>query len=336
MLQKVFSINVLDFKISTQPEAIWDIFLIYLFPNALHNALNQGLYKAYQRNQYNNAQVKGTIPIARHLRQNLPFMGNIAYDVREHTYDNPITQLIRHTIEYIKSHKITNAILNRSHELRAMAQQIEGATPTYRQQQRATIMTQNLKPVNHPFFTEYEFLRKLCLQILRREGISLAKDNPNKVYGIVFDGAWLWEEYLNTILLERGFTHPRNKEQKDAVFIFQDARNHPRYPDFYRPNDIVLDAKYKWEPNSEDINKIITYMYILKTTLGGFIYPNQEHTQKQLLGNLNGHGGQLHNYPFLIPQNLKNWSDFIQMMRKEEQNLSKIIEELDQLILVTN
>ena len=45
MLQKVFKINVLDFKIDTEKNNIWDIFLIYLFPFYLKKALNQGIYK---------------------------------------------------------------------------------------------------------------------------------------------------------------------------------------------------------------------------------------------------------------------------------------------------
>ena len=35
--------------------------------------------------------------------------------------------------------------------------------------------------------------------------------SANKMYGILFDGAWLWEEYLATVLKKKGFEHPRNK-----------------------------------------------------------------------------------------------------------------------------
>jgi DNA replication protein DnaC len=44
--------------------------------------------------------------------------------------------------------------------------------------------------------------------------------------------------------------------------------------------------------------------------------------EKKLIGILNGHAWQLHNYPLLIPQNLENWNNFIQNMRREEQKLS--------------
>ena len=45
------------------------------------------------------------IDVGNHLKKNLPFTGNIAYTTREFTYDNPMMQLIRHTIEYIKNQK---------------------------------------------------------------------------------------------------------------------------------------------------------------------------------------------------------------------------------------
>ena len=53
------------------------------------------------------------------------------------------------------------------------------------------------------------------------------------------------------------------------------------YPDFYRKEDsaIVLDAKYKGlddgidKIDASDQHQIVSYMYILKARLGGFIYP---------------------------------------------------------------
>ena len=41
-------------------------------------------------------------------KKNIPFMGKIAYTTREHSYNNNLTQLVRHTIEYIKTHPLWN------------------------------------------------------------------------------------------------------------------------------------------------------------------------------------------------------------------------------------
>ena len=100
MLQKVFSINLLKFDQTANKENIWD-FLLYLFPYYLKKAYSQGLYKAYRKVEYNDANIKGAIDVKRHILRNITFMGKIAYTTREHSYNNDLTQLIRHTIEYI-------------------------------------------------------------------------------------------------------------------------------------------------------------------------------------------------------------------------------------------
>ena len=65
-----------------------------------------------------------------------------------------------------------------------------------------------MRDIAHPYYTEYTMLQKICLKILRHENIIFG-NKKDKIYGLVFDGAWLWEEYLNTILHEI-FIHPEN------------------------------------------------------------------------------------------------------------------------------
>ena len=71
----------------------------------------------YHKQNYNDSNVRGTIDINRHLSQNIPFIGNIAYRVREHSFDNKITQLIRHTIEFIQQHEHAQGVLNLDSEI---------------------------------------------------------------------------------------------------------------------------------------------------------------------------------------------------------------------------
>lgn len=322
MLHKVFKINIVDFDIATENEDIWDIFLIYLFPFYLKKALNQGLYKEYQRQQYNNPNVKGPINVARHIKQNMPFMGNIAYDMREHTYDNRMTQLIRHTIEFIKNHKIASSILSNSYEIREAVNQINFATPSYSKNQRSKIIVQNSKNVYHPFFTEYEFLRKICLKILSKQGLSFGQNQKDKVYGLVFDGAWLWEEYLNTFLKNEGFIHPENKTRKHPEYLFSGNRE-VIFPDFHKEN-IVLDAKYKRMENGverPDLYQIISYMHVLKAQNGCFVYPKQDKNLPKCIGNLNGFGGKIETFGVEISSQATNFKTFIQRMSISEQVL---------------
>ena len=278
MLQKVFSINLFDLKYHANDESIFD-FLIYLFPAFLKRAIRQGLYKEYQTRVYNDANIRGRIDVNRHICQNTPFAGNVAYSTREYAYDNHVTQLIRHTIEFISNHPYGAVILQNDDLTKDAVTMIREATPSYSQNERRKVVNQNLRPLYHPYFGEYRNLQRLCVQILRYEEIKYGR-NENEIYGVLFDGAWLWEEYLNTILQNCGYMHPQNKISKGRIYLFDD-RTGVRYPDFYK-DGIVLDAKYKryaelelQKLDGDDLHQVITYMYILRAQHGGFIVPKQ-------------------------------------------------------------
>ena len=96
------------------------------------------------------------------------------------------------------------------------------------------MIAENLKPIIHPYYTAYKPLQNLCLSILRHKKIGYG-NSKNKAYGILFDGAWLWEEYLATILVPAGFKHPRNKAADGAIKVYD---GNPRYPDFYKGKQV--------------------------------------------------------------------------------------------------
>ena len=223
MLQKVLAANIFNFEQSpNKKETIWD-FWLYLFPYSLKKAYAQGLYKAYQRKQYNDANVKGTIDVKRHLLKNLPFAGKIAYTTKEHSYDNPLSQLIRHTIEYLRTHPIGNALLNTDAEMRTMVSQFVFHTQnTYNKNARRKVIMANAKPFVHPYFTEYAPLQKICLNILNHEKLTFGEEK-DKIHGLLFDGAWLWEEYLNTFLNE-GFEHTEKLTGKGKKYLFKNSK----------------------------------------------------------------------------------------------------------------
>ena len=75
--------------------------------------MRKGIFRQYRRFEYNNANIKGNIDIARHIKLNTPFTGKVAYSTREFTQDNELMQLVRHTIEFIRlSTKNGRRILN--------------------------------------------------------------------------------------------------------------------------------------------------------------------------------------------------------------------------------
>ncbi|MBQ1780196.1 MAG: hypothetical protein II001_02045, partial [Bacteroidales bacterium] len=272
MLQKVFAINIFDLQHTTSHDNSLDIAALML-PFFLQKALRQGVYREYTRQDFNDSHLRGAIAISRHIRQNYPFRnGKVSYTTREFRYDNPITQLIRHTIEYILSQKreIASAVLFTSPETRACVEQIIDATPSYRRNDLSRIIAANLKPRIHPFFSDYAPLQRLCLQILRGERVSYGT-SKERIHGILFDGAWLWEEYLNITFHKAGFLHPENRTGKGRLHIFKNRTGYSRYPDFIKDN-VIADAKYKVllreshdllrdNLSRDDLNQMITYLH---------------------------------------------------------------------------
>ena len=341
LLLKVFNINLFDLKHTISSESIFD-FLIYMFPFFLKKAMRQGVYKSYIRHEYNDANVKGAISTNRHIKLNIPFRGTIAYNTREHSYDNYITQLIRHTIEYIKGTYAGKRILKCDTETMGCVAQICSLTPSYCFNQRRTIIAKNVRPMFHPYYLEYTALQRICIQILRHESIKYGHEK-NKVYGILFDGAWLWEEYLNTVLSRLKFNHAQNKRHLGGIGMFVsecggvkfENKGQTMYPDFYT-DDIVLDAKYKHlngVVGRDDLYQVVSYMYCMNKRYGGYVYPNDSNN-KMAVYKLSGigsiydpvdSGGLLYVIPFDVPQNTNSWDSFaISMTRCENQVLDGI------------
>ena len=334
LLQKVLNINLTSLDVGLSPEDKLYQLLVYLFPKYLQAALRKGLYKEYQQFFHNDSHVKGAVDVGNHLKKNLPFTGNIAYTTREFTYDNPLMQLIRHTIEYIKTQKIFGALLDSNRE---NITEITRVTPSYKVADRAKIIRMNkIKPIRHAYFREYRKLQELCLMILSREKHGLGPQ-AQRVHGILFDVAWLWEEYVHT-LLPKGFIHPRNKDKTNGISVFSVGKRKV-YPDFYdRERKIVLDAKYKKMEftekgiNREDLFQLISYSYILKAEKAGLIFPSMEQSVNSEIGKVVGYGAQLKKWSIQIPQNASSYSAFCKMMENSEENFKAIIDEEEERV----
>ena len=333
MLQKVLYVNLFDLKHSRNQTNVFD-FLVYLFPYFLKKALSQGLYKEYQKKTYNNSNLKGAIDIKTHLQRNLPFRGNVAYRVREHSFDNPITQLIRHTIELIKQKPNLRDILHSDSETLDFVNLIVQHSPLYHARDRHTVINANRKPFVHPYFTEYSGLQKICLQILRHEGLKYA-NNDDKAHGILFDGAWLWEEYLNTLLRPLGYDHPTNNTQQGGIKVYAQkfsGNNVRRYPDFVKGSRIILDAKYKRMKDNkidrDDLNQVLSYLFLYQANIGGYIAPTVDDNLALNMGLLNGFGGSIHKFKLAIPQQVASYQEFESAIAENE---SKLIEAIDGL-----
>ena len=338
LLEKVFSVNLFDLK-DLSRKGQFD-FLLFLFPYYLKKALSQGLFKTYTFYKKNDMNIRGQIDVARHIKENTPFRGNIACNIRERTADNYLTQLIRHTIEVIRTRSFGKHILSCDKVTKNAVEDIVLSTPSYKGGERDKIIRENLKLIKHPYFTDYAALQKLCLAILRRQKVNYGADSK-KIYGLLFDVAWLWEEYLAGLLKSQDFKHPQNKKGSGWLYMFENSVNDTEadkkyshiFPDFYKPGEWVLDAKYKKIIDEkiarEDLYQLITYMHVMKIPRGGFIFPRTEKengVDENKTFVLKGYGGTIHTFGLKIPLNPASRDDFSKKMKESETELLNKIE----------
>ncbi|MBO5289432.1 MAG: hypothetical protein J6B11_08560, partial [Spirochaetales bacterium] len=184
--------------------------------------------------------------------------------------------------------------------------------------------------------------------------------SSSPIYGILFDGAWLWEEYLWTMLKDakfgcKNFVYPTNKDRKGGIRLFDNSLDPEDssfkkcfrriYPDFYRENTkpenedflkndgVILDAKYKQLDKGlvrDDLYQIISYMHTVKIPTGGFIYPVASTTlsNRESAGNvvldtycLANNTGFIKSFGFVIPECETDYEPFQKKMKKTEDEL---------------
>ena len=102
-------------------------------------------------------------------------------------------------------------------------------------------------------------------------------DGHRKVYGILFDGAWLWEEYINSLIGDM-FYHPMNKSGTGKQKLFNGGIG-SIYPDFIGKNPadrVIADAKYKPIDNigNKDYLQVLAYMFRFDSKRGYYLYPD--------------------------------------------------------------
>ena len=305
MLQKVAKVNLFNLHHTMDEDSVFD-FLLYLFPLYLKNAIGQGIFRQYITHKHNDANIRGVIDINRHIKYNEPFNGSVAYTTREYSYDNYITQLIRHTIEFIHKNGGED-ILNIDLDTKQAVSQIISATPSYANNELHTIINKNLTPLAHPFYSEYASLQRLCLQILRHEELKYGQEE-NEVYGVLVDAAWLWEEYLAELL--------RDKIIPDYLSLDMTKVADAKY--------IPLDEKSRFQEDSSSATaiyyKTITYMYRFSSQEGYLLYPHRNEAtltiERMEIDGFNE--GCITKLGLRIPSGCFDFNDFVARMREEE------------------
>ena len=205
------------------------------------------------------------------------------------------------------------------------------ATPGYEPYDRQRIIEQNKKsPIRHAYFREYLALQRLCILILRHQKHQIGTGS-RKIYGILFDGAWLWEEYIES-LIEDVFYHPMNKGGKGAQRLFN-GNIGLIYPDFISRDDenrIIADAKYKPIDNigNRDYLQVLAYMFRFDAKAGYYLYPEAEGADDLKLWLNQGSTYESNVSPrddvsitkhgLKIPTSAANYSEFVMKMNTNE------------------
>lgn len=333
LLDKVLDFpNIVNLESDANQDDRMFNFFLFLFPRYLQAAMRKGLFKKYIRHSYNDGNVKGTIDIARHIEANTPFVGKIAYSQREFSYDNSLMELVRHTIEFIKRKPYGNKLLVKAKD---EVKLVINATPGYEPYDRQKIIEQNKKnTVRHAYFREYLALQRLCLLILQHQRHQIGL-GVKRIYGILFDGAWLWEEYINSLIGD-AFYHPMNKEGKGAQRLFN-GNVGLIYPDFISRNSekrMIADAKYKPINNigNRDYLQVLAYMFRFDAKIGYYLYPEAENADDLLLRMNRGSTYEKNVMPrddisvlkhgLKIPMDAQNYADFIMRIKLSEREFT--------------
>ena len=329
MLEQVIDFpNIVDLSTNANQDDRLFHMLLFLFPYYLELAIRKGLFKNYIRRKYNDSNVKGVIDIPRHIDRNTPFVGKVAYNQREYSYDNYLMELIRHTIEFIKKKPYGKKILSK---VKDEVQLVVDVTQGYAPFDKRSIIEKNTRNVvRHAYYREYRLLQRLCLLILQQQKHQIGS-GARQIYGILFDGAWLWEEYVNQLISEK-FYHPRNKSGEGAQRLFAGGEG-LIYPDFIGREQsprLIADAKYKPTDNigGKDYLQLLAYMFRFDAKTGYYLYPDSQSSgDKKLMLN---EGVKYENnvkaredicvikHGLYIPDASNSYDDFVDAITKSE------------------
>lgn len=335
LLDKVLDFpNIVDLESDANHDNRLFNFLLFLFPHYLKAAMRKGLFKKYIHRGYNDGNVKGAIDVARHIKLNTPFVGNVAYSQREFSYDNSLMELVWHTIEFIKRKPYGGKLLVK---VKDEVKLVIDATPGYALYNQQRIIEQNKNnAVRHAYFREYSALQRLCLLILRHQKHQIGLGS-RQIYGILFDGAWLWEEYINSLIGDI-FYHPMNKSGKGAQRLFN-GNIGLIYPDFISRNSktrLIADAKYKPIDNigNRDYLQVLAYMFRFDAKSGYYLYPEAEGYNDLKLWMNCGSTYEANVMPrndisitkhgLKIPVDAKDYSEFIARLKIQEQEFRSV------------
>ena len=287
--------SISNSKISLDKERFSSILLLNLFFDYYKKAYMKGYFKTYHTFMKNDDRVKGNIDIARHIKLNSGLEnGKIAYSFKTQSEFNYINHLIITSLELCKQkyYHETNSLLNENFDIKKSLDNLK-VMINYPLYSNKIILSKTINCISHPYYNEYEILRKICIKLLKDEKYSIFGGNlKEKTNGVLVYLPDLWEKFLEKMV--KGIRLESQKVIKvfgvnDSSKFFQTTR-----PDFVFLNEnnipfMILDAKIKpsWFKASNtgklgdfgllpDYDKCLRDMVSIKSHATGVIFPTTQ------------------------------------------------------------
>lgn len=294
-------------SVPSSEDDLFDYLLLFWFKEQLEEACLKGFFRSYRRFERNDDRLRGSIDVARHIRLNMgQNNGRIAYSYRENTVNNYLNQMIVAAYDTLKKkyYELVSDNFDNNHEIKGVVDYLRNEIGYYGSN-AVELINKNSKTIAHPYYTEYEQLRKTCIKILRNEGISFfdGEDDAN-TRGILFYLPDLWELFLEDKINEHidrsykcvGQAKIMNFGYTDSDADKKDKYSKETFPDYVfckgiKDNNLldepfmILDAKFKpsWESvykdqaiDLDDYTKCLRDMVAINAHASGVIFPTHE------------------------------------------------------------
>ena len=271
---------------------ILDLILAIIFAIQIARAYRKGIYRRYRTYENNDSKLKGRIDVARHIRLNPIFNGNIAYSSREYTADNDMNRMILTAYTSLQKRQpgLMRELEKKYTPVKDFISQLKNIMQPASRQEARKLVQKERKKITHAVYSDWESVRKTAILILKYMGIAPEDDGTN-VSGILINMNYIWERYLVQIVKEK----IENKYQIEGKKLFETffcpgQKPKKLYPDLVISDKngplLIIDAKYKneWENvasnksdkterEREDCFQIMSYMYRAKCKFGGIFCP---------------------------------------------------------------
>ncbi len=336
MLSRAYGIDCVGASAEGQ-SSLMQLLAAIMFVKAMSGADKVGLLRDYRQYSCNDLKFKGRVDFSRHVKTNLPMGASIAYVKRELTSDLPVNHLIRHAIEAVE--RKWPDLISRNADARRFGRMLKLHTPTWDPSSvvQSPKWKASLSPIRHPYYSQvYDPLRVLSRMLILNDGLgTFGEDEEREVSGVLFDGAWLWEQYLATVLEGEGFVHADPETGVGVRYAFKSpVESGELYPDFTSESRrMVLDAKYKRGWIQRD-DRLQLMAYALNTGCEGvgLVFPPQpegeyDGEEKELLCPGRESRCFWRNFAFLPVDGLSG-QEFVWRMEESEAKLHEFVERM--------